>query len=137
MVYVCCAGLTDGCYCVLLPLLTSHFLGADRAPTAWGFVVATCSISFMTGPALTGDDTIDYLRFFKTLFLKAHLHYMFFSLKCNPKRLGFVRNLLFIKFTIDNLQRQVDFTKIMLNPSPQDLCDHQTALTTWASNSVA
>ena len=54
ILYCVVVGLVDGCYVVLLPLLTSRFLGADRAPLAWGCVVSVASISFMAGPSFSG-----------------------------------------------------------------------------------
>ncbi|KAJ8315671.1 hypothetical protein KUTeg_007821 [Tegillarca granosa] len=54
IVYVLCVGLVDGCYVVLLPVLTATLVGADNAVLAWGFLVGTSSITFTLGPPVAG-----------------------------------------------------------------------------------
>lgn len=57
VVYVICIGLVDGCYVVLLPLLTATLVGEDKAVLAWGFLVGACSITFTIGPPVAGNST--------------------------------------------------------------------------------
>jgi MCP family monocarboxylic acid transporter-like MFS transporter 10 len=47
-------GLVDGCFVVLLPIVTSKLVGSEKASVAWGFLVAVCSLTFMTGPPMAG-----------------------------------------------------------------------------------
>ncbi|XP_071115322.1 uncharacterized protein [Haliotis cracherodii] len=52
--YVIVIGLVDGCYVVLLPLLTCSLVGSDKAVLAWGFLVGASSITFTLGPPVAG-----------------------------------------------------------------------------------
>ncbi|XP_071133843.1 monocarboxylate transporter 12-like isoform X2 [Mytilus edulis] len=52
--YVICIGLVDGCYVVLLPVLTATLVGVDNTVLAWGFLVGTSSVTFTAGPPLAG-----------------------------------------------------------------------------------
>ncbi|XP_046560171.1 uncharacterized protein LOC124269203 [Haliotis rubra] len=52
--YVIVIGLVDGCYVVLLPLLTCSLVGSDKAVLAWGFLIGTSSITFTLGPPVAG-----------------------------------------------------------------------------------
>ncbi|XP_052089277.1 uncharacterized protein LOC127726021 [Mytilus californianus] len=52
--YVICVGLVDGCYVVLLPVLTTTLVGVDNTVLAWGFLVGTSSVTFTAGPPLAG-----------------------------------------------------------------------------------
>lgn len=53
--YVICIGLVDGCYVVLLPVLTATLVGVDNTVLAWGFLVGTSSVTFTAGPPLAGN----------------------------------------------------------------------------------
>ncbi|KAK3097753.1 hypothetical protein FSP39_012826 [Pinctada imbricata] len=52
--YVLVIGLVDGCYVVLLPVLTSALLTGENIVSAWGFLIGTCSITFTLGPPVAG-----------------------------------------------------------------------------------
>ncbi|KAL5010815.1 hypothetical protein ScPMuIL_013120 [Solemya velum] len=61
--YVIVVGLVDGCYVVLLPLLTSSLVGPENTVLAWGFLVGVSSFTFASGPAIAGalyDSTGSY-----------------------------------------------------------------------------
>lgn len=53
-IYVVCVGLVDGCYVVLLPVLTATLVGVENAVLAWGFLTGTSSITFTAGPPIAG-----------------------------------------------------------------------------------
>ncbi|OWF53663.1 uncharacterized protein LOC110446130 [Mizuhopecten yessoensis] len=53
-VYVIVVGLVDGCYVVLLPVLTTSLMGAENTVIAWCFLVGTSSITFTLGPPVAG-----------------------------------------------------------------------------------
>ena len=57
--YVVTIGLVDGCYVVLLPILTMSLVGAENAVLAWGFLVGTSSITFTLGPPAAGKVNTD------------------------------------------------------------------------------
>jgi MCP family monocarboxylic acid transporter-like MFS transporter 10 len=52
--YVIVVGLMDGCYVVLLPVITSTLVGRDRVGLAWGFMSCTSSFTFTVGPPIAG-----------------------------------------------------------------------------------
>ena len=52
--YVVLAGLVDGCYVVLLPVLTTQLVGLENRVMAWGFLVAMSSVTFTLGPPIAG-----------------------------------------------------------------------------------
>ncbi|CAH1798541.1 unnamed protein product [Owenia fusiformis] len=54
IIYVICVGLVDGCYVVLLPVMTSALVGADNTVLAWGFLIGTSSFTFTLGPPVAG-----------------------------------------------------------------------------------
>ncbi|KAL5010182.1 hypothetical protein ScPMuIL_012487 [Solemya velum] len=61
--YVIVVGLVDGCYVVLLPLLTASLVGPENTVLAWGFLVGVSSFTFASGPAIAGalyDSTGSY-----------------------------------------------------------------------------
>ena len=51
--YVVFVGLVDGCYVVLLPVLTSTLFVEQRV-LAWGFLACVNSITFTLGPPVAG-----------------------------------------------------------------------------------
>ena len=54
VVYVIIVGLVDGCYVVLLPILTASLMGIENSVLAWGFMIGSCSITFTIGPPAAG-----------------------------------------------------------------------------------
>ncbi|XP_033741540.1 LOW QUALITY PROTEIN: uncharacterized protein LOC117328207 [Pecten maximus] len=52
--YVIIIGLVDGCYVVLLPVLTTSLMGPENTVIAWCFLVGTSSITFTLGPPIAG-----------------------------------------------------------------------------------
>ncbi|XP_067671755.1 monocarboxylate transporter 10-like [Haliotis asinina] len=54
LTYSIVLGLVDGCYVVLLPILTSSLIGADKAVLAWCFMSCVCSLTFTLGPPVSG-----------------------------------------------------------------------------------
>lgn len=52
--YVVCVGLVDGCFVVLLPLMTAALVGSDKTVIAWGFLVGASSVTFTLGPPVAG-----------------------------------------------------------------------------------
>ncbi|XP_041352590.1 uncharacterized protein LOC121371038 isoform X2 [Gigantopelta aegis] len=52
--YIVIVGLVDGCYVVLLPLLTCSLMGSEKMVLAWGFLIGTASFTFMLGPPVAG-----------------------------------------------------------------------------------
>ncbi|XP_046570104.1 monocarboxylate transporter 10-like [Haliotis rubra] len=54
LAYSIVLGLVDGCYVVLLPILTSSLIGADKAVLAWCFMSCVCSLTFTLGPPVSG-----------------------------------------------------------------------------------
>ncbi|XP_071108045.1 monocarboxylate transporter 13-like [Haliotis cracherodii] len=63
LAYSIVLGLVDGCYVVLLPILTSSLIGADKAVLAWCFMSCVCSLTFSLGPPVSGflyDTTGNY-----------------------------------------------------------------------------
>ncbi|XP_069134062.1 monocarboxylate transporter 3-like [Argopecten irradians] len=54
VVYVIIVGLVDGCYVVLLPVLTTALMGPENTVIAWCFLVGTSSITFTLGPPVAG-----------------------------------------------------------------------------------
>ncbi|XP_060079659.1 monocarboxylate transporter 3-like [Ylistrum balloti] len=52
--YVIVVGLVDGCYVVLLPVLTTSLMGPENTVLAWCFLVGTSSITFTLGPPIAG-----------------------------------------------------------------------------------
>ncbi|XP_050391773.1 monocarboxylate transporter 10 [Patella vulgata] len=52
--YVVFFGMVDGCFVVLLPLMTCSLVQADKAVLAWGFLSGTSSITFTLGPPIAG-----------------------------------------------------------------------------------
>lgn len=57
MVYTSFLGLVDGCYSVLVPLLTASLVGPENAVLAWGFLIGTNSLTFIMGPPVAGKLT--------------------------------------------------------------------------------
>jgi len=58
VVYVVVAGLVDGCYVVLLPILTAQLMGVEKSVLAWGFMIGTCSLTFTLGPPAAGTEEL-------------------------------------------------------------------------------
>lgn len=54
VLYVVIVGLVDGCYVVLLPILTASLMGLENSVLAWGFLVGSSSITFTLGPPTAG-----------------------------------------------------------------------------------
>ena len=52
--YVVIVGIVDGCFVVLLPVLTATLAGVERAVVAWGFAIGASSVTFTLGPAIAG-----------------------------------------------------------------------------------
>ncbi len=53
--YVIFIGLVDGCYVVLLPVLTSTLVGSGNdSVLAWGYLTMVSSITFSLGPPIAG-----------------------------------------------------------------------------------
>ncbi|XP_062585339.1 uncharacterized protein LOC134247004 isoform X1 [Saccostrea cucullata] len=52
--YVVVVGLVDGCYVVLLPVLTVSLMAGENSVTAWGFLIGTSSVTFTLGPPVAG-----------------------------------------------------------------------------------
>lgn len=52
--FVLLLGLSDGCYSVLLPILTTTFCGQDRTLLGWGVLNLMCSVTFTLGPPVAG-----------------------------------------------------------------------------------
>ena len=52
--YAVVIGLVDGCYVVLLPVLTTTWAGAENEVLAWGFVSGTAAFTFTLGPPVAG-----------------------------------------------------------------------------------
>ena len=53
--YVIFVGLVDGCYVVLLPVLTSTLIGSGNdSVLAWGYLTMVCSITYTLGPPVAG-----------------------------------------------------------------------------------
>ncbi len=52
--YVVIIGLVDGCFVVLLPVLTTTLLGVENKEMAWGFLISLSSITFTIGPPIAG-----------------------------------------------------------------------------------
>ena len=70
--YVVVVGLVDGCYVVLLPILTTSLVGIENSVLAWGFLIGTSSITFTLGPPVAGlfsTLVLDTTLFHKTLCL--------------------------------------------------------------------
>lgn len=47
-------GLVDGCFVVLLPIMTASLIGIEKSVVAWGFLIGTCSVTFTLGPPVAG-----------------------------------------------------------------------------------
>lgn len=77
--YVICVGLVDGCYVVLLPVLTATLVGVENTVLAWGFLVGASSITFTAGPPLAGiiSVCITFLKMFEqhAVILAMHLNW--------------------------------------------------------------
>ena len=54
MGYVVCMGLVDGCYVVLLPILTCSMVDDKKAVLSWGFLAGTTAVTFTMGPPIAG-----------------------------------------------------------------------------------
>lgn len=54
ILYVVIIGLVDGCYVVLLPVLTVSLMAGENSVTAWGFLIGTSSVTFTLGPPVAG-----------------------------------------------------------------------------------
>ena len=54
MTYVICVGLVDGCFVVMMPLLTLTLAGVENKVTAWGYLVGVSSVTLMLGPPVAG-----------------------------------------------------------------------------------
>ena len=54
-------GLVDGCYVVLLPILTTSLVGLENSVLAWGFLIGTSSITFTLGPPVAGKQIMFWL----------------------------------------------------------------------------
>ena len=54
ILYVVAIGLVDGCYVVLLPVLTATLLTGENVVSAWGFLIGTASVTFTLGPPVAG-----------------------------------------------------------------------------------
>ncbi|WAR07024.1 MOT10-like protein [Mya arenaria] len=52
--YVVTVGLVDGCFVVLLPIITAQLMGIENSLLAWGFMIGTCSLTFTLGPPAAG-----------------------------------------------------------------------------------
>ena len=65
MLYVITVGLVDGCFVVLLPIMTASLIGIEKSVVAWGFLIGTCSVTFTLGPPVAGKNTL----FLKSLLL--------------------------------------------------------------------
>ncbi|KAK3606747.1 hypothetical protein CHS0354_036545 [Potamilus streckersoni] len=55
IIYVVVVGLVDGCFVVLLPILTTTLVGLENAVLAWGFLIGVSSITFTLGPPIAGN----------------------------------------------------------------------------------
>ena len=54
--YVIFIGLVDGCYVVLLPVLTSTLVGSGNdSVLAWGYLTMVCSVTYTLGPPVAGQ----------------------------------------------------------------------------------
>ncbi|XP_053397672.1 uncharacterized protein LOC123552153 [Mercenaria mercenaria] len=54
VLYVITVGLVDGCFVVLLPIMTASLIGIEKSVVAWGFLIGTCSVTFTLGPPVAG-----------------------------------------------------------------------------------
>ena len=66
--YIVIVGLVDGCYIVLLPLLTCSLMGSEKMVLAWGFLIGTASFTFTMGPPVAGVNYIIIIGFVMGLF---------------------------------------------------------------------
>ncbi|KAL3881964.1 hypothetical protein ACJMK2_028346 [Sinanodonta woodiana] len=55
IIYVVVAGLVDGCFVVLLSILTMNVVGLENAGLAWSFLTGISSITFTLGPPIAGN----------------------------------------------------------------------------------
>jgi len=78
IVYVIMVGLVDGCFVVLLPVLTTAFIGIEDTVLAWGFLVGTASITFTMGPPIAGNVYMDlaYRKKYKSIPYIKQIFYM-------------------------------------------------------------
>ncbi len=53
--YVIIVGLVDGCYVVLLPILSTALIGAENKMLGWGLLVTVASVTYTVGPPVAGD----------------------------------------------------------------------------------
>ena len=54
--YVIFTGLVDGCYVVLLPVLTTTLVGSGNdSVLAWGYLTMVCSFTYTLGPPVAGQ----------------------------------------------------------------------------------
>lgn len=78
ILYVVSIGLVDGCYVVLLPVLTVSLMAGENSVTAWGFLIGTSSVTFTLGPPVAGtltfegsnSDSFDYFFFLKIVIFR-------------------------------------------------------------------
>ncbi|KAL4232930.1 hypothetical protein ACF0H5_007618 [Mactra antiquata] len=54
VMYVVTVGLVDGCFVVLLPIMTTALMGIEKTVIAWGFLIGACSVTFTLGPPVAG-----------------------------------------------------------------------------------
>jgi len=54
LAYVLVMGMVDGCYVVLLSILTLNLMGADNHVVAFGYLTCANAITFMIGPPVAG-----------------------------------------------------------------------------------
>ena len=54
LVYVIVLGLVDGCFVVLIPVLTTTLMGAEQTVLAWGFTEGCSALTFTLGPPIAG-----------------------------------------------------------------------------------
>lgn len=59
ILYVVIIGLVDGCYVVLLPVLTVSLMAGENSVTAWGFLIGTSSVTFTLGPPVAGESILE------------------------------------------------------------------------------
>ncbi|ESO89208.1 hypothetical protein LOTGIDRAFT_83181, partial [Lottia gigantea] len=54
LVFIIFFGLVDGCFVVLLPLMTCSLVRTDKVALAWSFLICSSSITFTLGPPVAG-----------------------------------------------------------------------------------
>ena len=60
VIYVILVGLVDGCFVVMMPLLTLTLAGVENKVLAWGYLVGVSSVTFTLGPPVAGENSLSY-----------------------------------------------------------------------------